>query len=36
MLAGWLRLGHIAQDGQSDCLSAVPLLGERTWLQGCS
>lgn len=23
-------------NGQSDCLSVLPLLGERTWLQGGS
>lgn len=36
LCAGWLRLGHTAKDGPSHCLAAVPLLGERTWLQGCS
>lgn len=36
LCVGWLRLGHTAQDGQSDCLATVALLGERTWLRGCS
>lgn len=36
LCVGWLRSGHTAQDGQSDCLATVILLGERTWLRGCS
>lgn len=34
MCAGLMRLGHAAQDGESDCLAAVPLLWGKNMAPG--
>ena len=36
LCARWLAVHGPHSKGRAVCLSAEPLLGERTWLQGCS